>query len=613
MVCERRVWSSLPPAVAAVVAAVALGGVAGCPRAPMSGDTSGQLEGDTTPPLAGDPEAAPLGDPAEPDPDKDGLEYLHAVYPPLAAAWGTFLEDCRLRLPRSHELNNSDLATTVEVVIDARGRLHVAEIASPSGNPDFDVAALEIVRDAAPFSEPPADVVSDDGRVHLTWLFARDRRQAGPATAELHRVRWPAKRAVPALVEQGAFGQAAVRLLEEAQTLSPDQTMEAELLVGLFHHLAGAVVREGLASEDVEVRRVAVEAAVAGRVREATGDLREIASGAVDLELRRQALGALGALADREAVPLLVEYLAGKKGSSPEDRAAAAQALLALGERDAVLSILDGNLGSADEGARWTSLLIMAHAPVAEAVPELARTVAKGSARAERLAAAAALGAAASARAPGAMQALVSCLDERDAAVRAACAQAIAAAGVSSRLAFRKLLANLGDRDERVRAGAVLAAARLEPKLFSRELGRFGRERSPHVVAALAEALAEVPGTEAATRLVALAGSDEAVVRRRVVRSLDARIEPSALAALVELTDDPDLEVKRIAIGAMRDVELLARHLGAGVPEVRAAALGALVAARGRVATLPETARMLAEAPAEGSERVQIVRSWLAP
>src|SRR5512146_950924 len=67
------------------------------------------------------------------DPDARGAAYLGAVALQLQPGWGQFLDDCRLRLPAPHPLNNLSLSASVELAIDGRGGVVAVKLAS-SGN-----------------------------------------------------------------------------------------------------------------------------------------------------------------------------------------------------------------------------------------------------------------------------------------------------------------------------------------------------------------------------------------------------------------------------------------------------------------------------------------------
>lgn len=209
--------------------------------------------GDFTPP-------PPLEAPPPPARDQPGRAYLERIHPRLEPTWRGFLEDCRVRLPPDHALNQVALETRLALTIDPDGALQHLVHATRSGSTDFDQAALEVVRDAAPFAPPPADLLSDDGRVHITWLFARDRRQAGVATAVLERVEWPVARAVAGFLAAGDVTRAARRLARVAGARAEDDAAE---LVGLGRDVAAAAIREALASEDAAISGLARDA-VAG-------------------------------------------------------------------------------------------------------------------------------------------------------------------------------------------------------------------------------------------------------------------------------------------------------------------------------------------------------------
>src|SRR4051812_42528869 len=240
-----------------------VGGLTGCPRVPPAhhGDqltASGEVPypTDFTPP-------PPLPPPDPPDPHAPGLAYLELLAPRIQAGWSQFLEDLRLRLPPSHALNSPTLATTIGVVLDAHGQLEDVTIVTPSGNQDFDEAALAVIGDAGPFPAPDRAALSDDGKVYVQWLLARDRRQAGLAAARLDRVEWSLDRAIPQFVAQGDISEAARRVAAAAAAASD---LERPRVVELAAQMMAGAVREGLASADVGVQRLAIDAAAAGKV-----------------------------------------------------------------------------------------------------------------------------------------------------------------------------------------------------------------------------------------------------------------------------------------------------------------------------------------------------------
>jgi len=78
-------------------------------------------------------------------------------------------------LPAGHPMNNQDLSTEVEIVLDQEsGNVVRMGVTKFSGITAFDVAALDSVKRAAPFGTPPREIVSPDGKVYLHWEFHRN-------------------------------------------------------------------------------------------------------------------------------------------------------------------------------------------------------------------------------------------------------------------------------------------------------------------------------------------------------------------------------------------------------------------------------------------------------
>ncbi len=553
----------------------------------------------------------PLGAPAPGDPAAPGARYIGEVYARFRPAWTAFLEDCRLRLPRDHVLNDPALEAVLSLSIDRNGRVVEAGLAKKSGVAAFDEAAVEVVHEAKPLPAPPPELVSDDDRVHLEWLFARDRRQAGPATAALRRVEWPLERAVPKLVAAGRVAEAAQRVAAAIDRVP------ADALRSRFREVCLGALGRALGGKDSAAQVAAIEGVAAARAAALAPILREVAKSSVEPQVRRAALRALGQVGDREAIALLRESALGS--TSPEDRGAAAAALAMLGAGGEVERSAQAGLKSSDESARWSALVVMAHVPVPAAVPEL-RALLGGSsraARAERMASALALGTVAGAGgepARTAMASLVDCLGVSDAAQRAACAQAIAGAaqnGARSRAAYTRLVALLRDRDEQVRAAAALSAARLDPARFARDMAALAREKSDPVLAAMAEGLGGVPGGEALGRLGKLAASGSGPVRLAAAAALARRSDADQV--LAGLVDHPDSAVRAIAVRRERRPDVLRAQLAAEAPEVRAAALAALVALDGGLAHVLDAARLFAKSADASAESAAVARSWLAP
>lgn len=601
-----------------VLAVAVLLGLAACPKPPKKPKDGTTVTVDGEPPeFPGDFDPGqPLADPAAPDPKMFGLAYLERVYPQLQEPWAAFLEDCRLRLPPDDPLNSPTLEARFEIVVDNEGNLvDVTRIAS-SGNDDFDGVAAEIAGEAGPFGAPPAELMSDDALVRMTWLFARDRRQAGVATAQLRRIEWPLDEAVPRFLEAGNLPEAARRLgaaIADARS-EPEQVQ----LVTLGARIMVAVLRTGMASEDPVVQRIAVDGVAAAGATEllapAMRELRSIADGGAEISLRGAAIAALAALGDRDAAPMIQAILERDQGGNPDLSGEAARALVALGQGELVTKLLTDWLTSGKRELIGGALQTLARGAVAKTSAQIVKHLTAKDVGV-RAAACAALGPAAGARDDGgvAWKALRKGLDDRDASVRAACARGsavAAAAGATSRSAYYRAVELFKDKDERVRAGAALAALRLEPAKAESELSAFAKEKSASVLAALATGLGVQPDGKPHKKLVALAGHTEAKVRAAAVRALAARKDLESRQLAASLIVDPETEVRLEALAAIDDPAALDALAQDPAPELAAAAQVKRLTKLGRRASLGEVLAAVADRAAEPVQ-VRLAAAWL--
>jgi hypothetical protein len=107
-----------------------------------------------------------------------------------AVAWATYISAMHTRIhpiysdwflasldaqPQSGPMNDPHLYTAVEIVLSGDGRSIVKMgVVKTSGVAAFDVAALDTVTRAMPFAQPPASILSSDGRAYVRWEFHRD-------------------------------------------------------------------------------------------------------------------------------------------------------------------------------------------------------------------------------------------------------------------------------------------------------------------------------------------------------------------------------------------------------------------------------------------------------
>ncbi len=593
-----------------LVLLIAAGAVAtGCPGTGVKNEST-----EVGPPIPTDfAPPAPLG-PEPPVPDAlAGRGWLDATHERIYAAWSQgFLEQARVYLPPSHPLNSPTLAVTLELVLEADGRLRTVTVVTPSGNADFDAAARAVVTESAPYKAPPAELRSDDGFFYVSWLFARDDRQAGVAGAKFDRRQWAPERAVPALLAAGRWDDAA-RRLSEAMAAKPDAPADdTKGYLALAHALAVGLIDAGLAGSSENSTRIAA-AHAAGRAKlvALAPALRGLARDAADPALRRAAIEALGRIGDQDALPLLAEVVSAFDG---ERSASAATAMAQLGARDKAWELCAAKLADADAEVRTAALATAANLGSPSSVSALAGRLADKSApRGERALAARALGAVAAGGSSEAAKALGAALLDGDAAIRAAALAAFVRAGQGgyrSRGVFYKIEPLLKDRDAQVRAGAVLAAAAVEPTIAGGAIASACRkDKNRAVLEACATALGGVPGAESLKLLLKLSGSGEANVRGAALHALSTRAEPEARKAVEGFasSEDPALRLMALDGAGSAQVEVA---LGDPALEVRAVALERLVR-EGGVRFLPRFLELVLATQAPG-ERVRYAEAWLS-
>lgn len=99
-----------------------------------------------------------------------------------AWAWG-YLEQLDTR-GRNHPLNDYQLWTRLEIVLNGDGTIDKIVTVRHSGKLVFDAAAREIVYAAGPFPNPPSAIMSGNGKIYIHWAFHRDERACGTFGAQ---------------------------------------------------------------------------------------------------------------------------------------------------------------------------------------------------------------------------------------------------------------------------------------------------------------------------------------------------------------------------------------------------------------------------------------------
>lgn len=517
----------------------------------------------------------PLPSPAPIAPNARGAAFLGTLAGHIQPRWSQFLEDCRLRLGADHPLNMASLTADLEIVLAGEtGKLVEVRVIQTSGNSDFDGAAREILNEL-PATPPPAALESDDGRVHVHWVFARDRRQAGAATATIMAIELPLVTTVQRLLERGAIARAAQRLVG---VTGGESATELVMI---------AALREGLASSDGSTREAALEAVTRTKLAALASDVHGLIEEDGQQRQRVLAITASAALGDKRVVPALVAGLAQDLETRPEIALAKIAALVALEERAAAAKAI----AQPRKHASATAVAALALVPDPALAPALGTWLARGDAE-MRQAVCAALPAAAPAQAAAV---IARGLRDADASVRANCV--LAAARGNTNLARLGELAR--DRDEAVRARAVAALATREP-VRRQAL----QDRSPRVRAAAAAGANELD-------LRTLAADKDPDVRAAAVASALARFPERAADLARTAAGDAAAVVRRAAVPGLSDDARLEQLAGDDDPDVATAALGRYAQRRGRAAVTAALLQRLAAATPKSLERVRIARAWL--
>jgi hypothetical protein len=536
------------------------------------------------------------------DPAAKGAAYLSEVALRFQPGWTQFLDDCRLRLPGDHPLNAMALSATAELAVDQRGRI-VDVALHGSGNADYDRAIHDALADAQPLPAPPLNLLSDDDRIHLTWLFARDRRQAGPATAAVVMVDLPVAAVVTRLVGEGDLVRAARRVQRVTNGAERFAAITAVMV---------AALREALGSADAASRRAAVDAIGRARVRELAPDVRALLGSTTDAELRLVAIDAAAALEDDGAVPALLAGLPVDLPDHPRLALAETLALVRLGHSDdaatAVLKDIHMMMMMSTR-PHPIALQALALAPVSTIDPELKLWMRSGDAptRAGVCTAAGARGANLALLAKG--------LGDPDASVRVACIDAARARAGEPTIAtvaprIRELVR---DRDRQVRAHALAAAVELRV-LDDAHLASAADDPASEVRAAFATALATALPSQAVGDLRVLVDDRNPDVRAAAWGALVAlaAAPPDRAELALRAVHDAAPQVRLAAIPALDDDAALARLATSDdAPDVRTAATVDLAGRRGRAASEPALLDRLAAAPPASAERVRVALAWL--
>jgi TonB family protein len=100
--------------------------------------------------------------------------YINQMHRRIHALFADQFLESLDELPCDHPMNDERLKVGLEMVLTPDGHLKRIGIIQPSGETDFDIAALDSVDRSQPFGETPRTIRSPDGLVYLHWEFYRD-------------------------------------------------------------------------------------------------------------------------------------------------------------------------------------------------------------------------------------------------------------------------------------------------------------------------------------------------------------------------------------------------------------------------------------------------------
>ncbi len=501
--------------------------------------------------------AAPPADSDQPEPSLTAVgaegDYLRAAHGRVHPRWtDNFLMLATRDLPATSPINLASRRVVLAVAIARDGRVMSAQVAESSSHPEFDQAAVEVLRDASPFSAPPSALLSDDGNLHLLWAFARDSRRCSGVTST--KKLDPLDVALPRLLA-GERQQEALRRVASARA-----AQGAEPSVSL---LAKAWLAASLAGPSPSVR-----AAIALAQVDHPAGVKALES---MLNRPETAADAAAALRARRVLlcPLVKDGLA--KGAEPV-RHAAALALSDAGEEtcsDGLISLFNNlNVSPDVRGAAVRSLGAI--------------------------------------NTPTAKKAVSAALKDPAPTVRASALLASARPG-AGRPAMLRSLPSVHDPLPEIRAAAAAAIVRTGGDAGLGELYFLFKEKDPRPAEAVARELGRLSTEESARFLARLLKRPDPRVRLAAAVALASRRDSTARDALRSLLDPAtDLELRAHALVVSDPASLPAL---AQSKELGPWAYRAMLASRDRDRAADWLLASFPELPA--STRVEVLADWL--
>jgi TonB family protein len=490
------------------------------------------------------PSAARAGDEPAVQGEESALPYLQALHAKVHRLWAdNFLAMATAQLPKEHPVNLLSRVAELELALAMNGDVVEVKVSKPSGSTEFDAAAVDVVKTSTPLAEASETTLSDDGKVHVKWLFARDDRRCSGLS--LDRRELAAPDAVRTLVAQGRIAAAITRLQ------ASDDTARAVGLDAFARAWLDANENDNALSVDV-----AAANAMAGDARGASR-LRKAAAAEPTAAVVR------GLAALKISICPFIKHLAEKSRGEPPSSA----------RREPSREGMETLPGFPSWDARQRFLWALGEGADGDCLTAAIETAKNRSAsRAERVLAIAGLGRSEGDDAKATLKAL---LDDADATVKAAAILAEARPGAGKGAVFR-LTPLLRDKSVAVRAAAAAALVRVGGEDVLPQLFLSAREKDSTIFITLAPELGALSGQASAEMLGRLLRKDDLKIRVAAARALASRRDDHAAKVQATLTSTSNAELQLLA-GLALDKEHRATVLAAPVSEGFSASFAALL------------------------------------
>ena len=460
--------------------------------------------------------AANAAEPPEPPVGDSGREgdYLRHIHERVHPAW----VDGFIRISPYKQLGPVTSERFTEISINLRwdGTVESMEISKPSGLPEFDTAAMNVISSAGPFP-PPVDVLADDGLAHLKWRFARNHRLC--SGAEVVHVEFPLQIALPNLALRGQLSEALRRMNAELARVG---WTGGDFVTPFARQWLG---RSHLSSE-LDARAAA--ALALGGDRQQVAFLKSALSLPQTASIAAVALERMGI----DVGALLAKELGGEGGDA--SRPAVIAALRAAPSVLAGCSACVSALAAAALDPRQP---LAARLEMIQMLGRVDRTEVIN-------------------------QALGHAAKDNNAAVRGAALLAQIQRG-SGRVALIRMSALLRDKAPEIRAAAAAGVLRAGGDQGIEQLYLLGREKDPRPLIAVAAELGQMSSQGSLALLANLLKRSDKVVRLATIRALAARRDPGATAmvapilAAARANASEDVAVRELAMVAASPEELV--------------------------------------------------------